>query len=106
MGKRASTPAAAMSQSAVERWLQTQPSLNTRAAYRSDLETFGRWCAQNNAIPLTADESTLVAFQLGREIVGDSDSTLRRRWSALSSFYDFAVEREMVTSNPAAGADR
>ncbi|MCU1387284.1 MAG: integrase family protein [Ilumatobacteraceae bacterium] len=107
MSERASSRAsAARSRSALEGWLKTQPSMNTRAAYRSDLETFGRWCAEHDALPLTADASTLVAFQLAREVVGDSDSTIRRRWSALSSFYEFAVEHELAASNPTIGADR
>lgn len=96
----------ALHRSALEDWLSAQPSLNTRAAYRSDLETFGRWCAHRGALPLTADTATLVAFQAAREAVGDSDSTIRRRWSALSSFYDFAVDRQLASFNPAVGVDR
>ena len=83
---------------------QTTP--NTRAAYRSDLDSFGRWCAQQGSIPLTADTTTLVAFQAAREAAGDSDSTIRRKWSALSSFYDFAVRRDATDANPALGVDR
>ncbi len=87
-------------------WLESQNSPNTRAAYRSDLEAFGSWCAREGAIPLTASTETLVAFQAAREAAGDSASTIRRRWSALSSFYDFAVERELRSANPAHGVDR
>ena len=96
----------ALQRSTVEGWLNTQPSTNTRAAYRSDLDVFGRWCARHGAIPLTADTATLVAFQLAREAAGDSDSTIRRRWSALSSFYDYAVDHRLASGNPAVGADR
>src|ERR1700712_2114473 len=97
---------AARQQSALEGWLSTKRSPNTRAAYRSDLEVFGNWCARSGAIPLTADTATLVAFQAAREVDGDSDSTIRRRWSALSSFYDYAVERELCATNPALDAHR
>jgi site-specific recombinase XerD len=97
---------AALQRSTVEGWLSTQPSPNTRAAYRSDLDAFGRWCARQGAIPLTADTATLVAFQVAREAAGDSAATIRRRWSALSSFYDFAVDRRLTSSNPAVGVDR
>jgi integrase len=55
---------------------------------------------------LTADPATLVAFQAAREIAGDSASTIRRRWSAMSSFYDFAVDHHLRSTNPALGADR
>jgi site-specific recombinase XerD len=98
--------AAARQQSALEAWLDAQTSTNTRAAYRCDLETFGAWCAPRGAIPLTADTATLVAFQAARDSAGDSDSTIRRRWSALSSFYNFAVESELLEINPTVGVDR
>jgi integrase len=67
---------------------------------------FGTWCSRRGAIPLTADTATLVAFQSAREAAGDSASTIRRRWSALSSFYDFAVEVDMRSINPSLGVDR
>ncbi|MCU1396380.1 MAG: xerD [Ilumatobacteraceae bacterium] len=95
-----------LQRSAVERWLDTQASPNTRVAYRSDLDVFGRWCSQHGVVPLSSDVTTLVAFQVAREAAGDSDSTVRRRWSALSSFYDFAVEQRLAGSNPTRGVDR
>lgn len=107
MAEKASARARiALQRSALQAWLSEQPSVNTRTAYRSDLETFGRWCAHQGALPLTADTATLVAFQAAREAVGDSDATIRRRWSALSSFYDFAVDRRLASFNPTLGVDR
>jgi integrase/recombinase XerD len=97
---------AALHQSVLEGWLNAQCSPNTRAAYRIDLEAFGEWCAHAGASPITADTAALVAFQAAREVAGDSAATLRRRWSALSSFYDFVIEREMRFVNPALGVDR
>jgi integrase/recombinase XerD len=97
---------AALQHATLEGWLSTQISPNTRAAYRSDLETFGNWCAREGAIPLTADTATLIAFQAAREAAGDSASTRRRRWSALSSFYEFAIEHDLRAVNPALGVAR
>jgi integrase/recombinase XerD len=99
-------PTAARQRSTLEGWLSTQTSENTRSAYRSDLEAFGDWCARRGAIPLTADSATLVAFQAAREVAGDSAATIRRRWSAMSSFYDFAVHHQLRATNPADGAER
>jgi site-specific recombinase XerD len=90
----------------IDAWLDSQASQNTRSAYRTDLETFGRWCAQNEALPLQADAATVAAFQLAREIAGDSAATLRRRWSSLSSFYRFAIDADSTDVNPVAGAQR
>ena len=100
-GRSASGP-----ESVIDAWLSSQSSANTRSAYRTDLETFGRWCAQNQAMPLQADAATVAAFQRARQAVGDSAATLRRRWSSLSSFYRFAIAADMTDVNPVAGAQR
>ena len=97
---------AARQQSTLEGWLLAQGSPNTRAAYRADLALFGTWCATQGAIPLTADSATVAAFQAARTAAGDSSLTVRRRMSALSSFYDFALGFDMVAANPADGVSR
>jgi integrase/recombinase XerD len=96
----------ALQRSVTEDWLEEQTSPNTRAAYRSDLASFGRWCSQHGGIALTADTTTLVAFQSAREVAGDSASTIRRKWSSLSSFYDFAIRNDATDTNPTLGVDR
>ena len=106
-GKKSSGPIASSAEFRdMDAWVATQSSANTRSAYRTDLETFGRWCAKNDAMPLHADATTVAAFQLAREIAGDSPATLRRRWSSLSSFYRFAIDRDLTEVNPVAGALR
>jgi site-specific recombinase XerD len=106
MKKTAAGAASRREQGVIEAWLAKQSSVNTRSAYRTDLETFGRWCAQNQAMPLHADAATVAAFQLAREAAGDSAATLRRRWSSLSSFYRFAILTDITDVNPVAGAQR
>ncbi|HEX3089954.1 MAG TPA: site-specific integrase [Ilumatobacteraceae bacterium] len=90
----------------VEAWLASQSSANTRSAYRTDLAAFSRWCAHNASVPLEADAETVAAFQLAREVAGDSAATLRRRRSSLSSFYRFAINRDLTDLNPVAGSER
>jgi len=89
-----------LQQSLVEAWLKSQSSPNTLAAYRSDMAKFGSWCVSQGAIALRADTATLVAFQMAREAAGDSPATVRRRWSALSSFYDFVLNNQAASGNP------
>jgi site-specific recombinase XerD len=96
----------ALQRALTEAWLQEQASPNTRAAYRLDLASFGHWCTQQGAVPLAADATTLVAFQVAREQAGDSAATIRRRWSALASFYDFAVRSDAAETNPVLGVQR
>ena len=89
-----------------ETWIASQRSPNTRAAYRTDLKTFDEWCAGRGSTALRADLETLTAFATAREAAGDSPSTLRRRWSALSSFFDFAIEQHATPTNPLDGVPR
>jgi site-specific recombinase XerD len=90
----------------VEAWVSCQRTPNTRAAYRNELKTFAAWCASRGSIILHADLETMVAFAAAREAAGDSPSTLRRRWSALSSFFEFAVDHDAAPTNPLVGVRR
>ncbi len=90
----------------VDQFLGTFGSDNTRAAYRADLNSFGRWCAQHGSIPLRVVAADLAAFQASRQDAGDSPSTVRRRWSSLSSFFQFAVDNRFAAADPTRGANR
>lgn len=90
----------------VDAWLNSQSSPNTMSAYKTDMATFGMWCASQGAIALFADAATLAAFQRARDAAGDSPATMRRRWSSLSSFYEFAVSNQAASSNPVVGVAR
>lgn len=103
---RAVPPADTASAALVEAWLAGLTSDNTRSGYRTDLATFSRWCVEEHAIPVCADTATLAAFGLARQAVGDSEATLRRRWSSLSSFYQYAMKTGTVANNPVAGIGR
>lgn len=106
MAVRGVAPTSAVSARLVDAWLAGHESVNTRSAYRTDLATFGRWCAQHHCVPLAADTATLAAFGLARQAAGDSDATMRRRWSSLSSFYRYAVNTGNAASNPVDGVNR
>ncbi len=106
MASHPDAPDAALSAGLLDAWLASRTSDNTRAAYRIDLTTFGRWCAQRRAIPLTVDTATLLAFGTARQAAGDSDATIRRRWSSLSSFYQYAVDAGALARNPVVGITR
>ena len=106
MAVRRVVPTSAVSARLVDTWLAGHESANTRSAYRTDLAMFGRWCAQHHSVPLAADTATLAAFGLARQAAGDSDATMRRRWSSLSSFFQYAVHTGNAASNPVDGVDR
>lgn len=106
MAARNVAPTAAVSARLMDAWLAGHATANTRSAYRIDLATFDRWCARHHAVPLAADTATLAAFGLARQAAGDSDATMRRRWSSLSSFYQYAMTTGITSSNPVDGVDR
>ena len=106
MAGRHAPPTATLSTKLVDAWLTGQESDNTRSAYRLDLATFGRWCAEHKAVPVAADTSAIAAFGLAREAAGDSPATLRRRWSSLSSFYQYAINTGSIAINPVDRVDR
>jgi len=106
MGTPAMNSDTAVSDRLVAAWLAAQTKENTRAAYRIDLNTFGLWCAQRGGVPLAADIATLSAFGRARLAAVDSDATMRRRWSSLSSFYQYAVDLGHLPSNPVDGINR
>jgi len=89
-----------------ERWLASQVSANTRAAYAIDLTKFGQWCSSQRTMPLVVDAQTIAMFQAAQAAGGSSVATQRRRWAALSSFFQFAVDAGELESNPAGVGQR
>ncbi|MBQ0993125.1 tyrosine-type recombinase/integrase [Micromonospora sp. PSH03] len=97
-----------------EAWLRNRRlSEHTRDAYRRDVTGWLRWCADHDLDPLRATflhvneyaralESS-VGSRSGRPL---TPSTVARRLSALSSWYDFLVKLGAVPANPVSGADR
>jgi integrase len=57
-------------------------------------------------VPLRISATDVAAYQAACADSGDSSSTIRRRSSALSSFFDFALRGDVVSENPVAGSTR
>lgn len=95
-----------------EEWLTNRRlSENTRAAYRLDVHRWGAWCAEHGLDPLRARFQDVNAW--GREMERPPDgsrpaaaTTVARRMSAVSSWYNFLVKLGAIEANPAAIADR
>jgi len=87
-------------------WLATLASANTKAAYRSDLTTFGRWCTAQGALALQADTATIAAYQAAQQAAGRSAATRRRQWSSLTSFFQFAVDHDAAAADPTQHGER
>lgn len=87
-------------------WIERQRSPNTRAAYLAEFTAFDSWCVRHRSTALRADVDLVLAYATSRQAAGDSASTLRRRWSALSSFFDFAIQLGATSTNPLAAVPR
>ena len=90
-----------------EAWLANRRlSEHTRAAYRRDVSAWLAWCAQRSADPLRASFLDVNAYARGLEAQGLAASTVARKLSGVSSWYDFLVKIRAVDANPVGGADR
>lgn len=97
----------------VDEWLRNRRvSDNTREAYRRDVLMWLAWCARNGVNPLQATFVHVNAW--GRELEATivrggnpmAKSSVARRMSAVSSFYDYLVKLGVLMANPAGASDR
>lgn len=90
-----------------DRWLGNRRlSEQTRAAYRTDLEQYLTWCRERGVVPLEARFTHVNAFARYLEAQGRAPSSVGRKLSSVSSWYDFFLKLEAIPRNPAASADR
>ena len=90
-----------------EAWLANRRlSAHTRDAYRRDVQAWLAWCGQRSVEPLRASFLDVNAYARGLEAQGLAPSTVARKLSGLSSWYDFLVKIRAVDGNPVGGADR
>ena len=89
-----------------EAWLSNRRlSANTRQAYRRDVMSFLSWCTDNAINPLQAQFTHVNVYARGLE-EHLAPTTVARKLSGLSSWYDFLTKLGMVSANPVSGADR
>ena len=90
-----------------EAWLANRRlSEHTRAAYRRDVAGWLAWCAERGVEPLRASFLDVNAYARGLEAQQLAATTVARKLSGLSSWYDFLVKVQAIGGNPVGGADR
>jgi site-specific recombinase XerD len=97
-----------------EAWLANRRlSEHTRSAYRRDVAAWLSWCGARDVDPLRATFLDVNAYARGLESSVDprtgralAASTVARKLSGLSSWYDFLAKLRAVEANPVGGADR
>jgi site-specific recombinase XerD len=97
-----------------ESWLANRRlSAHTRDAYRRDVAGYLAWCAEHQVEPLRAMFTHVNEYARALEETVDprtgrtlAATTVARKLSGLSSWYDFLVKLGVVAANPVSGADR
>ena len=86
---------------------------NSARAYLGDLKAWGAWCAAAGAHPFDARRHHVDAWvrvlqsaPLPRSGKPMADSSIARRLSAVSKFYDYGIEAQVLTYSPVASVRR
>jgi len=87
----------------VSAWLASFTSVHTQTAYARDIKMWLAFCDEHDIDPLTAIRAHLDAWRtIGAGYDKPSDTSLSRRLSAISSFYAYLVDEEVIEKSPAA----
>jgi site-specific recombinase XerD len=87
-------------------WLASLRSARTRRAYAGDLRGWLAWLDRRGADVLAAGRVHVDLWVAAQKDQGAESSTLRRRLSALSSFYRYCAAHDLVDRIPVAGVAR
>jgi site-specific recombinase XerD len=89
--------------SLVDAFVRGLPSVATRTAYRWAIQSFAEFLGRDL---LTASRRDIEAHRANLEAAGRAPATIAKVLSALSGFYDFAVDEGVIDRNPATSARR
>jgi len=81
----------------VSDWLMAYPS-TTRDSYRRDIDQFGVWLEKDLLEATRNDVQRWLAYL--RDRLDRTPATVRRKASALTSFYDYCVQERHLSQNP------
>lgn len=87
-------------------WLLGRRSARTRRAYLGDVAGWLDWLAERDVDVLEARRVHVDLWVSVQLAGGAADSTVRRRLSALSGFYDHLARHDLVDHQPVAGVER
>jgi site-specific recombinase XerD len=87
-------------------WLMSLRSARTRRAYAGDLQAWLAWLSERGVDVLTAGRVHADLWVAGQLEQGAEASSVRRRLSALSSFYRYCATPDLTTRIPTAGVAR
>lgn len=90
----------------VATWLVSLRSARTRRAYFGALASWLAWLSERQLDPLTASRVQVDMGVRANTYAGAKPSTIRRRLSALSSWYRYLAAHDVIAHQPVAGVVR
>ena len=87
-------------------WLASLRAPRTRRAYASDVRGWLGWLAERGTDVLDAGRVHVDVWAAGQQDQGAEAASVRRRLSALSSFYRYCAAHDLVDRVPTAGVAR
>jgi Phage integrase, N-terminal SAM-like domain len=87
-------------------WLASLRAPRTRRAYAADMRGWLRWLTERGTDVLDAGRVHVDLWAAAQQDQGAESSTVRRRLSALSSFYRYCAAHDRVDRIPTAGVAR
>jgi site-specific recombinase XerD len=87
-------------------WLMSLRSARTRRAYAGDLRSWLAWLAVRDVDVLEAGRVHVDMWVRGQQDAGAEPASIRRRLSALSSFYRYCAAHDLTGQIPTAGVAR
>ena len=87
-------------------WLMSLRSARTRRAYAGDLRAWLAWLAGRGIDVLAARRVHVDLWVAGQQDLGAEAASVRRRLSALSSFYRYCAVHDLMDRIPTAGVAR
>ena len=87
-------------------WLASLRASRTRRAYAADVRGWLGWLTERGTDVLDAGRVHVDLWAAGQQDRGAESSTVRRRLSALSSFYRYCAAHDLVDRIPTAGVAR
>lgn len=102
-------------QALIEAWICAQESQHTRAAYRRDVASAPErmkvpgwvpWCDSRDIDPVTVRRREIDSYKQDLKSAGYSPTSIARRLAAISSWYDYLRNEELIEVNPAKSVKR
>lgn len=102
-------------ESLIDAWVSAQESPHTRTAYRRDVAAapdrmkvpgWVPWCESRDIDPLTARRRDVDSYKQALKQAAYSPTSIARRLSAVSSWYDYLLDERAIDDNPAKSVKR